>query len=162
MAADRALIDGVLDELTRWGPREFIGAFQRWHHGAISLVHLNVIALLESNGPMAMSRLAEAMDISVASMTGVVDRMEKRGLVERRHDADDRRVVLVHPAAGAGELFDGIDERRRAGLAALLGELSAEDLDGLLRGHRALRAARERRRDSQPTANMAAGLDRPI
>ncbi|HEX7950606.1 MAG TPA: MarR family transcriptional regulator [Candidatus Limnocylindrales bacterium] len=144
LAADarRPLVAEVIDELSSWNPREFISAFQRWHHGSISLIHLNVLALLEGHGPQPMSRLAESLDISVASMTGVIDRMEKRGLVERRHDAEDRRVVLVHPAAGARDLFTDIDGRRRAGLAKLLEQLSDEDLAGLLRGHRALRAAR--------------------
>jgi len=140
--ARRPLVAEVIDELSSWNPREFINAFQRWHHGSISLIHLNVLVLLEGHGPQPMSHLAESLDISVASMTGVIDRMEKRGLVERRHDADDRRVVLVHPAAGARDLFTDIDGRRRAGLATLLDHLSDEELAGLLRGHRALRAAR--------------------
>jgi DNA-binding MarR family transcriptional regulator len=140
--SNRPLVDDALDELTSWNPREFVAAFQRWHHGSISLIHLNVLALLEGRGPMSMSKLAEALDISVASATGVVDRMEKRGLVERRHDIDDRRVVVVHPAAGGRQLFVDIDSRRRLGLAKLLERLTDEDLEGLLRGHRALRAAR--------------------
>jgi DNA-binding MarR family transcriptional regulator len=140
--SDRALVNEVIDELTSWNPREFIAAFQRWHEGAFSLSHLNVLTLLEAHGPMPMSRLADALGISVASATGVVDRMEKRDLVERRHGTEDRRVVLVHPAAGARAVFGEIDARRRAGLARLLERLSDDELDGLLRGHRALRAAR--------------------
>jgi DNA-binding MarR family transcriptional regulator len=138
----RPLVAEVIDELTSWNPREFITAFQRWHHGSISLIHLNVLALLEGHGPLAMSKLAEALDISVASMTGIIDRMEKRGLVERRHDLEDRRVVLVHPAAGGRQLFSDIDDRRRHGLAKLLDSLTDADLEALLGGHRALRAAR--------------------
>jgi DNA-binding MarR family transcriptional regulator len=142
VASDRALVKDVIDELTSWNPREFIAAFQRWHHGAFSLIHLNVLTLLEAHGPLSMSHLAEALDISVASVTGVVDRMEKRGLVERRRDSDDRRVVLVHPAAGGRTVFGEIDARRRKGLAKLLEALTDDDLRGLLQGHRALRAAR--------------------
>jgi len=142
VASDRLLVADVVDELTSWNPREFIAAFQRWHHGSISLIHLNVLTLLEANGPLSMSKLAEALDISVASATGVVDRMEKRDLVARRHDIDDRRVVLVEPAAGARVLFTDIDDRRRKALARLLTHLSDDELEGLLRGHRALRAAR--------------------
>jgi DNA-binding MarR family transcriptional regulator len=89
-----------------------------------------------------MGRLAEQLDISVASMTGVIDRMEGRGLVERRRDSADRRVILVHPGKGGRKLFDDIGRRRRLGLAALLSKLSDEQLQGLLDGHRALRAAR--------------------
>lgn len=141
-ASDRALVNDVIDELTSWNPREFIAAFQRWHHGAFSLIHLNVLTLLEAHGVLSMSHLAEALDISVASVTGVVDRMEKRGLVERRHDTEDRRVVLVYPAEGARTVFGEIDARRRKGLATLLDHLTDDDLRGLLQGHRALRAAR--------------------
>lgn len=140
--SDRALVNDVIDELTSWNPREFIAAFARWHHGSFSLIHLNVLTLLEAHGSLSMSHLAEALDISVASVTGVVDRMEKRGLVERRRDAEDRRVVLVHPAAGGRRVFGEIDARRRKGLAKLLEHLADEDLRGLLQGHRALRAAR--------------------
>ncbi len=139
----KALRAEVLDELSSWNPREFIAAFQRWHTGSMSLIHLNVLMLLEAMGPASMSRLAEALDVSVASMTGIVDRMESRALVERRHDEADRRVVVVHPAAGAKQLFGDIDDRRRAGLAKLLDQLSDDDLTGLLRGHRALRKARQ-------------------
>lgn len=141
-ARSRALRTEVLGEISSWNPREFITAFQRWHMGTVSLIHLNVLTLLESHGPLSMSRLAEALDVSVASMTGIVDRMEKRGLVERRRDVEDRRVVLVQPAEGARKVFGDIDGRRREGLAKLLARLSDDDLAGLLRGHRALRAAR--------------------
>ena len=141
-ASDRELVRAVLAELTSWNPREFIAAFQRWHQGSISLIHLNVLTMLEASGPLSMSAVAEALDISVASATGVIDRMEARGLVRRRRHPDDRRVVLVEPAAGGRKVFGDIDVRRRKGLAALLGRLSDEELQGLLVGHRALRAAR--------------------
>jgi len=139
---NRPLVNEVLHELTSWNPREFIGAFQRWHAGSISLIHLNVLILLEGSGPLPMSKLAAALDISVASVTGVVDRMEARGLVERRRDADDRRVILVQPAAGGRRLFAEIDARRRTRLRALLEQLADSDLQGLRDGHRALRRAR--------------------
>ncbi len=141
-ASDRELVNEVIDELTSWNPREFIAAFSRWHHGSFSLIHLNVLTLLEAHGSLSMSHLAEALDISVASATGVVDRMEKRGLVERRRDADDRRVVLVYPAADGRRVVGEIDSRRRTGLTKLLEHLTDEDLRALLQGHRALRAAR--------------------
>lgn len=141
-AAGRPLVAQVVDEIGSWNPRELIAAFGRWHHGAVSLVHLNVLILLESTGPMSMSRLADALDISVASVTGMVDRMEARGLVERRRDAADRRVVLVDAAAGGRRLFEEIDEGRRRALGTLLAKLSDTELAGLLAGHRALRVAR--------------------
>ena len=139
---NRKLVTEVVDELTAWNPREFIVAFQRWHHGQISLIQLNVLAMLEATGPLQMNRLAEALDISVASLTGVIDRMEARDLVSRRRDVEDRRVILVEPGEGGRRVFAEIDKRRRDGLATLLAALGEEELRGLLAGHRALRQAR--------------------
>jgi DNA-binding MarR family transcriptional regulator len=141
-AGKRPLVGEVVDVLTSWNPREFIGAFQRWHAGSISLIHLNVLILLEGTGPLPMSRLADALDISVASVTGVVDRMEARGLVVRRRDDTDRRVILVEPAEGGRRVFAEIDAGRRRALQKLLSKLSDKDLKRLLEGHKALRAAR--------------------
>jgi DNA-binding MarR family transcriptional regulator len=139
---ERPLVAAAIDELSSWHPREFIAAFERWHQGSISLAHLNVLILLDAHATLNMSRLAEALDVSVASATGIVDRMEKRGLVEREHDLRDRRVVLVKVADGGRDMLRALDERRRAGLAKLLPRLTDAQLRGLLDGHRALREAR--------------------
>jgi DNA-binding MarR family transcriptional regulator len=155
----------VVEELSSWNPREFMSAFRRWHQGSLSLAHLNVLTLLEAEGPMSMSHLADALDVSVASATGIVDRMEARGLVQRHHDTTDRRVVLVEPASGAAALFEGIDARRRQGLETLLSTLSDEELGGLLLGHRALRAARQalklQRESAGGGADRTAGSEAP-
>jgi len=141
-ARRQKLAQAVVDELSSWNPREFMGMFKRLHKGALSLIHLNVLIELEANGPMSMGSLAEILEVSVASATGIVDRMEKRGFIERRHDEEDRRVVLVHMTQAGLDVFTSIEQRRREGLGKLLQSLTEDELTGLLKGHRALRAAR--------------------
>jgi len=136
------LAQAVVDELTSWNPVQFFGLFKHMHKDAISLVHLNVLVELRANGAMPMGKLAEAIEVSVASTTGIVDRMEKRGFVVRRHDDADRRIVLVEATAAADDVFEAIDFHRREGLRTLLRSLTQDELRGLLEGHRALRAAR--------------------
>ena len=143
-ARRRRLAQAVVDELSSWNPREFMGMFKRLHKGALSLIHLNVLIELEADGPMSMGALAEILEVSVASTTGIADRMQKRGFVERRHDDEDRRVVLVHMTQAGRDVFTSIEEWRREGLAKLLQGLTEDELNGLLIGHRALHAARER------------------
>ena len=140
----RALADQLLEEITGWGPHDRVGVFRLWHRGALSLIHLNVLAVLEAEGPLPMNRLAEALDVSDASATGIVGRMEQRGLVERRHATDDRRMVLVHVAAAGTEVFQHIAQQRRERLARMLEELTDAELSGFLAGLRAMRAARNR------------------
>jgi len=42
-----------------------------------------------------MGRLAETLSCDASNVTGLVDRLETRGLVERRPSADDRRVKVL-------------------------------------------------------------------
>lgn len=48
-----------------------------------------------AEGPRRMSDLAEHAQTSQTSLTGIVDRLEERGLVERVRSSGDRRVVEV-------------------------------------------------------------------
>ena len=140
---DRAtLIHELVDEMTSWNPRERMAAFRSWLKGSLSLIHLHVLAVVEADGPLSMSRLAETLDCSVASATGIVGRMEERGLVERRHSLTDRRVVLVHPTETGNSVFNDLTEQRRIHLTQLLGRLADDELSALLVGLRAMRLAR--------------------
>ena len=137
-----AVIEELLAELTNWNPREQMGQFKSWLRGALSLVHLHAPTVLEAEGPLPMSRLADALDVSVASATGIVDRMEQRGLVERHHDEEDRRVVVVHPTEAGAAVFLDLAAHRRAGLGRILEHLTDEELRGFLVGMRAIHRAR--------------------
>ena len=55
---------------------------------------------------MPMGRLAEIIDASMSSTTGIIDRMEEKGLVERVRVPDDRRIVLVRSTAAGLALID--------------------------------------------------------
>jgi len=120
-----------------------MNAFRSWLKGSLSLIHLHVLSTLEADGPLPMSRLADMLDVSVASATGIVSRMEERNIVERRHTDDDRRVVLVVPTEAGIAVFRTMTEQRRERLAALLGKLSDEELGALQVGLSAIRKARE-------------------
>lgn len=49
-------------------------------------------------GPVTAGQLAEITGLTSGAVTGVIDRLEKTGYVERVRDAADRRKVLVRPA----------------------------------------------------------------
>jgi len=143
-AARRRLIDDLLDELTSHNPAQMLRSMRRWPSGPVSLVHINVLSVLDLDGPLPMRSLAEALDVSQASATGIVDRMEQRGLIERRRDDEDRRVIRVALRDDGRRLIEGVAAERRERLHILLNELTDDELDGFLRGTRALREARER------------------
>lgn len=78
-------------------------------------------------GPMRLTALAAAEDTSQPSMTQLVQRMERQGLLERLSDPDDGRAALVAIGEAGQELWDRRTENRRDRLAALLPRLSAQD-----------------------------------
>jgi DNA-binding MarR family transcriptional regulator len=96
---------------------------------------------LDPDEPQPMGALAGALACDKGNVTGIVDRLEKRGLVERRPGPGDRRVkVLALTVAGVRvraeverrlaappAALSGLDDAELAQLAATLGRL----VDGL-------------------------------
>jgi DNA-binding MarR family transcriptional regulator len=68
----------------------------------LSPVQCHVLHLMEPDEEIPMGRLAETLACDASNVTGLVDRLESRGLVARRPSPADRRVkVLVLTPAGA-------------------------------------------------------------
>jgi DNA-binding MarR family transcriptional regulator len=150
-----AVIDELVGEMTSWSPKDRVSVFRSWLKGSLSLIHLHVLTVLEMGGPLPMSKLADTLDVSVASATGIVSRMEERSLVEREHDREDRRVVLVIPTETGLAVFRDMMEARREHLAGLLGKLEDDDLRAFLQGLRAVKSAREQLHAESAAASAA-------
>ena len=84
-----------------------------------------VLGLLEE--PRPMGELAQHMHCDNSNITGIVDRLEERGLVERRAAKGDRRVKLVALTDEGREIRDEL-ARRRAEPPPELAALSDSDL----------------------------------
>ena len=89
----------------------------------VSMTHMHVMWLLQHHGSLPMSRLAELLDVSDSNATGIIDRMEERGLVERVRVPDDRRVVQVRIAPGGIESLEETEAIKHDRLTAILGHL---------------------------------------
>ncbi|MDP6509226.1 MAG: MarR family transcriptional regulator [Chloroflexota bacterium] len=93
--ADRA---ALIEELIE-ADRRLVNAVQRIttpiESPDISLAQARMLFFIISHGPTRMGRLAQLLDVTMPTVTGTVDRMVQRGLVERQADPGDRRVVLV-------------------------------------------------------------------
>jgi DNA-binding MarR family transcriptional regulator len=77
-------------------------------HAGLKDIDLSCLDLVNRYGPLSPSALARRAGLHPATMTGVLDRLERGGWVARRRDPDtaDRRAVAVHPLrTRAPELF---------------------------------------------------------
>lgn len=112
----------------------------------ISMMHLHVLSTLETEAALSMSHLAETLDVSLSSATGIVTRLEERGLVERIHDLDDRRLVLVRLTDDGRRVASAMDTAVAHKLAAIVSEMLPDQRASALRAARDMRAAAERLR----------------
>lgn len=62
----------------------------------LSPVQCHVLHLIEPGRPLPMSRLADTLSCDASNVTGLVDRLESRGLVRREPSPRDRRVKVLH------------------------------------------------------------------
>src|SRR3979490_984365 len=61
----------------------------------LSPTQCHVLHLIEPGRPLPMRRLADTLSCDASNVTGLVDRLESRGLVRRRSSPQDRRVKVL-------------------------------------------------------------------
>ena len=105
-----------------------------------TMPQLKAMFLLFLNGPMRMSDLAADLGVTLATSTGLVDRLVERKLVTRESDAGDRRVVLCRLSESGEKGISRIWESARERMRVLLGEMSAGNLEALSRVLKAMLA----------------------
>ncbi len=125
------------------------------HHSGISLGHLQILWILQEHGPLPVSRLADWLGIGLPNATGLLDRMEQRGLVERARDVDDRRVVLVSMTEHGRAVVRELDGWRTGIVEEVLAPLAAEQLAAIAAGLRASCARFDPRPDHRGSGDVA-------
>ncbi len=120
----------------------------------LTLSQYRALCLL-GDGQEAASALAEKLAVSRPSVTGVIDGLVARSLVERHHDGDDRRRIGLGLTADGRRLLAAADcevERRLRDIAAYGAENADAAFEGLGSWKEALDAYRTARRAGAPRA----------
>jgi len=61
----------------------------------VSAPQLNCLLALYENGPLPPSQIAKQILVKSSTVTGIIDRLEQKGLVERKRSSPDRRVIII-------------------------------------------------------------------
>jgi DNA-binding MarR family transcriptional regulator len=134
-------VEAILTEVSGWVADLRCASMGRLVQGRVSLSQMHVLWLLQHQGAMSMSRLAELLDVSLSNATGLIDRMDERGLIERVKVPDDRRVVLVKPSAAGLQAVSETETTKRERMRSVLGRLPASERPIVLAALRSLRRA---------------------
>jgi len=61
----------------------------------VSAPQLNCLLALYENGPLPPSQIAKHNMVKSSTVTGIIDRLEQKGLVKRRRNSPDRRIIII-------------------------------------------------------------------
>lgn len=101
--------------------------------GDVTLPRFDLLSNLVREDGQTLAALSRRMLVTAGNLTGLVDRAERDGLVQRRDVAHDRRATHVHLTPRGRKLFDDASRRHHRRLAARLGSLTAAELETLCR-----------------------------
>jgi DNA-binding MarR family transcriptional regulator len=136
----QAVTSIIADLRAGFGELRCVGS-ERLVKQGVSMTHLHMLSILDHHGEMPMSRLAELLDISVSNATGLVDRLEERGFVERVRDREDRRVVIARLSGRGIEMLGEVQLLKESQMRAILAQLDSDQLAGLAKAMRDVREA---------------------
>jgi len=93
-----------------------------------SVTAWRVLSTLDRVGPHRVGDLAVHERIAQPTMTGLVGRMEREGLVSRSADPEDGRAALVAVTDSGREVLNGYRQRATAALSVALDQMNEEEL----------------------------------
>jgi DNA-binding MarR family transcriptional regulator len=99
----------------------------------LSSPQVHTLLALGHEGPLTMGELARRAAVTEKTTTGLVDRLERDGLVQRLRDEADRRVVRVRLTPHGTRLARRLDAGMLQKLTWLMGRLDAGDRRDLIR-----------------------------
>jgi DNA-binding MarR family transcriptional regulator len=147
----RKLIEHVL-QLSEKTFRELIPLVSKeWLQLDLTMPQLKVVLILVLNGSARMSAIASQLGVSLATATGVVDRLVEQGIVLRHDQPGDRRVVLCSLSDKGQKLIGGLwrlhqEEEREMLEAMKLHQLQSlkQALEVILQAELVMNEARQR------------------
>ncbi|HEY8072697.1 MAG TPA: MarR family transcriptional regulator [Labilithrix sp.] len=94
---------------------------------------LTVVKILEQIGDLSLSELSERIRAQNSTVTGIIDRMEREGLVMRERSREDRRVVYIKLSPKGKKLAEEIPVEPMVVFKGALESLSGQEMKDLMR-----------------------------
>jgi DNA-binding MarR family transcriptional regulator len=99
---------------------------------SLSVFELLALMMSEKYQAVTMSSLAQGMSVPMSTATGIVDRLVKKGLLERGRSEEDRRVVTVSLSESGKEVIEDLKGHLYSNLDRVRAILTAEEFETAL------------------------------
>lgn len=108
--------------------------------GAVTIPQMALMHEVIAEPGISLKELSKRISLAHSTVSGIVDRLEKRGMLERRPDRKDGRVSSLHPSAVvANYVREQIPALARGPLQMALSHATAAECDQIARALRRLR-----------------------
>lgn len=109
-----------------------------WMALPLSIAQLKSLFFISNQRSTNLGKLAAALGVTPTNVTGIVDRLVKKGLVTRTESDQDRRILLLRATDDGEELVAKLRERRRGHMSEVLARMSVDELATLAQGFASL------------------------
>ena len=152
-AEQAGLLNDLMNEVRRMSVETMLLSALVAERIGINPTDLTWLALIGPDEELTAGELAELSGLTTGAVTGLIDRLEKTGFVERRRDPVDRRKVYVRPNAANSDRIEPHFARATEQVRELWGHYSEAELvllkDFFTRSHQILHAERMRFRQGE-------------
>lgn len=108
---------------------------KRFENIGITMPQGMLIGILSRSGQrMKISELSQKLNLSDGTVSGIIDRLEKQGIVERIRSEEDKRVVYVSLSKNTKKIHHDFHLKTEETVESLLGGGTPEDIDKILEG----------------------------
>ncbi len=117
--------------------------FRAWAELGLTTAQLRVLFLVRETPGVTAGALAQRLNVTPPTISGIVDRLVKLGLIRREDDESDRRLVRNMLTDKGDSACRRMEQGSEAFTRRILVEMSLDDLEAFIAGMRAFKAASE-------------------
>jgi MarR family transcriptional regulator, organic hydroperoxide resistance regulator len=124
--------------------------------GHLTRPQMHALEAIVRHGSLSLKALSRHLALAHSTVSGIVDRLERRGLVRRETDPEDRRGIRILPSSEVtAYIAEALPSRRLGPLLDALRGASAEERARILAGLAALHRLLEERAEKAPAQHAA-------
>ena len=145
MSSDSDVLEHIVDLQQRIHIALLSSLTENWMSVDYTMPQFKVLLCLFIGGPYRMGDLASTLSVSTATATGIINRLEQRGVVTRAHGSQDRRVVTCLLSPQGEAQISALWTARFSVYRDIFSTLLPEELDIVARAAELVLKAAERR-----------------
>jgi len=109
-------------------------SYENWLSLDLSIGQIKSLTYIHYRGKASHRELARVLNVTPSVVTGIIDRLERAGMVSRQADGTDRRVHWLALTKKGEDIFNQFDQKSKREIAQILNSLSEEELKELING----------------------------